>query len=194
MDDPAGHPAARQARNEEMKNPANTSISDLETRLSEAPAADATSLDEMDATDRRLLNRIQSDFPISPRPYAEIGEVLGIPETEVIRRMRRLKTCGIIRRIGANFFPRKLGFVSTLCAAKVPEDRHALFAETVNRYPGVTHNYTRESDFNVWFTFIAPSMAEIERHLKEITDATGVREIINLPATAVYKVRAHFDL
>ena len=62
------------------------------------------------------------------------------------------------------------------------------------RSPGVTHNYTRENAYNVWFTFIAPSMADIENHLREIARATGVTEIINLPATAVYKIRAHFDL
>lgn len=151
-------------------------------------------IDPMDDMDRRLLNRIQSDFPISPRPYRRIGEELGVSEKDVIQRMIRLKECGIIRRIGGNFFPHKLGFVSTLCAAKVPEDKEALFAETVNRYPGVTHNYTRENAFNVWFTFIAPSMPEIERNLKEIARVTGIHEIINLPATNVFKIRAHFDL
>ncbi len=148
----------------------------------------------MDDTDRRLLNRIQSDFPISPRPYAQIGQELGIPEKEIIQRMVRLKECGIIRRIGGNFYPRKLGFVSTLCAAKVPQDKLARFAATVNRYPGVTHNYTRENAYNVWFTFIAPSMAKIEANLRDIAAVTGVRDIINLPATNVYKIRAHFDL
>ena len=157
----------------------------------EAAVPEAVSMDE---ADRRLLNRIQSDFPISPRPYARIGEELGIPEAEVIDRMRRLKDCGIIRRIGGNFYPHRLGFVSTLCAAKVPEDRQERFAAAVNRYPGVTHNYTRENAYNVWFTFIAPSMADIENHLRAIARATGVTEIINLPATAVYKIRAHFDL
>lgn len=150
--------------------------------------------DLMDEMDRRLLNRIQSDFPISARPYERIAEELEISEQEVIRRMIRLKDCGIIRRIGGNFFPHKLGFVSTLCAAKVPEEKQPLFAKTVNRYPGVTHNYTRENDFNVWFTFIAPSMSEIEKNLQDIASATGVVDIINLPATNVYKIRAHFDL
>ncbi|EPR35833.1 MULTISPECIES: siroheme decarboxylase subunit alpha [Desulfococcus] len=194
MDESATPPAVRQTGNDGMNGSANRSIPGAEANLPNTPVSDAAPIDEMDATDRRLLNRIQSDFPISPNPYADIGAELGIPEAEVIRRLRRLKACGIIRRIGANFFPRKLGFVSTLCAAKVPEDRHALFAETVNRYPGVTHNYTRDGDFNVWFTFIAPSMSEIERHLREIVDVTGVKEIINLPATAVYKIKAHFDL
>ena len=148
----------------------------------------------MDDLDRNLLNRIQSDFPITSRPYAAIAGDLGITEAEVILRLKRLKERGIIRRIGGNFVPHKLGFVSTLCAAKVPEEKLESFAETVNRYPGVTHNYTRDNAFNVWFTFIAPSMEEIDANLKAISRETGVREILNLPSTKVFKIRAHFDL
>jgi DNA-binding Lrp family transcriptional regulator len=150
--------------------------------------------DLMDAEDRRLLNRIQSDFPVTARPYRTIGQELGMNEDEVIERVRRLKSVGLIRRIGGNFSPEKLGFVSTLCAAKVPVEEVDRFAETVNRFPGVTHNYLRENSFNVWFTFIAPSMAEIEANLAAIRDATGVDAIMNLPATRVFKIRAKFDV
>jgi DNA-binding Lrp family transcriptional regulator len=148
----------------------------------------------MDDTDRKILNRIQSNFPITYRPYLTIAEELGLEESEVIHRLLQLKENGIIRRIGGNFFPEKLGFVSTLCAAKVPEDRIDAFAEAVNRYPGVTHNYQRDNSFNIWFTFIAPSMEEIEEKLEEISRNTGVEDIINLPATTVFKIKAHFDL
>ena len=150
--------------------------------------------DLMDAEDRRLLNRIQSDFPVTAQPYRTIGQELGMNEDEVIERVRRLKSAGLIRRIGGNFSPEKLGFVSTLCAAKVPAEEVDRFAEIVNRFPGVTHNYLRENSFNVWFTFIAPSMAEIEANLAAIRDATGVDAIMNLPATRVFKIRAKFDV
>jgi DNA-binding Lrp family transcriptional regulator len=148
----------------------------------------------MDETDRQILNRIQSDFPITERPYAAIASELGLPEPEILQRVAQLKAKGIIRRIGANFVPGKLGYVSTLCAARVPEDKVDMFAETVNRYPGVTHNYLRDHPFNVWFTFIAPSMAEIEESLDRISRETGVADILNLPATRVFKIRAHFSL
>jgi len=148
----------------------------------------------MDDTDRRILNRIQSDFPVTSRPYQTIGHELDLPEAEVITRVKRLKDIGIIRRIGGNFSPEKLGFVSTLCAASVPEEKLAVFTATVNRYPGVTHNYMRENHFNVWFTFIAPSMDEIEANLTTIVQETGVRDILNLPATRVFKIRAKFDV
>jgi DNA-binding Lrp family transcriptional regulator len=116
---------------------------------------------EIDDVDKAILNRIQSDFPITSRPYRTIAEDLGLSEADVLKRVTHLKAAGIIRRIGGNFTPEKLGFVSTLCAAKVPEDKISQFTEVVNRYPGVTHNYRRENEFNIWFTFIATSMDEI---------------------------------
>ena len=148
----------------------------------------------IDDIDRDILNRIQSDFPITPRPYRKVAEDLGLSETEVLKRVSRLKASGVIRRIGGNFSPEKLGFVSTLCAAKVPEDKISQFAEVVNRYPGVTHNYRRENTFNIWFTFIAPSMDEITASLEQIAAKTGVTDILNLPATRVFKIRAEFKV
>ncbi len=148
----------------------------------------------MDDTDRAILNRIQSDFPIASRPYLVIANDLDLSENDVIKRLVRLKENNIIRRIGGNFVPEKLGFVSTLCAAKVEEDKIDFFASIVNRYHGVTHNYQRDNEFNIWFTFIAPSMEEIEQNLENISQKTGIKEIINLPSTKVYKIKAHFDL
>jgi len=148
----------------------------------------------MDDTDRAILNRIQSDFPIASRPYLIVAQELDLEEDEVIRRITQLKNDGIIRRIGANFVPSRLGFVSTLCAARVPKDKVPLFSETVNQYPGVTHNYRRDHEYNIWFTFIAESMERIESYLKEIASKTGVTDILNLPATKVYKLRAQFEV
>ncbi|RLB84821.1 MAG: Lrp/AsnC family transcriptional regulator [Deltaproteobacteria bacterium] len=148
----------------------------------------------IDDMDRAILNLIQSDFPITQRPYLAIAQRLGFSENDVIKRLDRLKKKGIIRRIGGNFVPEKLGFVSTLCAAKVPEDKIESFAKAVNRYSGVTHNYQRDNKYNVWFTFIAPSMKKIEGNLENISRQTGIKEIINLPATKVFKIKAHFDL
>jgi len=148
----------------------------------------------LDDMDRAILNLIQSDFPITPRPYLAIAQRLGFSENDVIKRLDRLKKKGIIRRIGGNFVPEKLGFISTLCAARVPEDKIQSFAKAVNRYPGVTHNYQRDNKYNVWFTFIAPSMKEIEENLENISRQTGIKKIINLPATKVFKIRAHFNL
>jgi DNA-binding Lrp family transcriptional regulator len=148
----------------------------------------------IDEIDREILNRIQSDFPITTRPFLSIAQNLHLSEDQVIKRLKRLKKKGIIRRIGGNFAPEKLGFVSTLCAAKVSRDKIDSFARAVNRYPGVTHNYRRDNKYNIWFTFIAQSMDEIKNNLENISQETGVKEIINLPATKMYKIKAHFDL
>lgn len=144
--------------------------------------------------DKALLNRIQSDFPVDPRPYRIIARELSLDEADVIDRIGRLKESGIIRRIGGNFVPHKVGFVSTLCAAKVPEEKVDAFAKVVNRHTGVTHNYVRENEFNIWFTFIARSRQEIENNLQQISRETGVDTILNLPATKVFKIRAQFNV
>ncbi len=148
----------------------------------------------LDDTDRAILNRIQSDFPITRRPFLTVAEDLNLTEKDVLKKVLLLKEKGIIRRIGGNFVPEKLGFVSTLCAAKVPEDKIDLFAAAVNQYPGVTHNYRRDNEYNIWFTFISPSTDEIEDNLKKIAKETGIDNILNLPATKVFKIRAHFNL
>jgi len=148
----------------------------------------------LDPTDSAILNRIQSDFPITSRPWRTVADELDLTEKEVLDRVARLKADGIIRRIGGNLVPGKLGFVSTLCAASVPDDKIDQFAEIVNSYPGVTHNYQRDNTYNVWFTFIAPSRDEIEKNLKQIAKDSGIDDILNLPATKVFKIRAEFEV
>lgn len=156
--------------------------------------SDKKNMEQLTSVDRAILNRIQSDFPITSQPFKTIAEELGLDEQDVLSRIDRLKQLGIIRRIGGNFVPGKLGFVSTLCAAKVPPDKVEMFTDTVNQYPGVTHNYLRENEYNVWFTFISPSMEEIEDNLKKISQDTGITGILNLPATKVFKIKAQFNL
>lgn len=149
---------------------------------------------KLDDKDKAIINRIQSDFPVTARPFRELGKEFNLSEEDVIARILCLKKDGIIRRIGGNFVPGKLGFTSTLCAACVPADKIDAFAKVVNSYTGVTHNYLRENTYNVWFTFIAPSMEEIKRHLAEISKKTGIDDILNLPATTLFKINAQFDL
>jgi DNA-binding Lrp family transcriptional regulator len=148
----------------------------------------------VDEVDRSILNEIQSDFPIASRPYHELGKRLSLSEKEILDRVKELKAEGIIRRIGGNFNSRMLNFKSTLCAAKVPAEKLEEFVKAVNRHPGVTHNYLRNHEYNVWFTFIAPSMASIEKALQDIRKATGVNDILNLPALRTFKIKVDFDV
>ena len=148
----------------------------------------------MDTLDKDILNEIQSDFPLVLRPYEELGKRVGLTEEEVFERVRQLKATGIIRRIGANFHSSRLNFTSTLCAAKVPDEKLELFVDVVNSYPGVTHNYLRSHTYNVWFTFIAEDMASIESALARIAEESGVEEILNLPAVKVFKIKVDFEV
>jgi len=146
----------------------------------------------LDEVDRAVLNEIQTDFPLTPRPYQVLGERLGLSEEAFLARVRRLREIGVIRRIGGNFYSHRLGYTSTLCAARVPQEKLPEFIEAVNRFEGVTHNYIRNHDLNVWFTFIAPSMEEIENHLADLARTVGVKEIYNLPAERTFKIKVDF--
>lgn len=123
-----------------------------------------------------------------------MSDRLGLPEEEIFGRVERLRKEGIIRRIGGSFDSRCLGFTTTLCAAKVPDNRITLFVEEVNKYPGVTHNYLREHEYNIWFTLVVTDRKEVDRLIGEIIQSTGVREVINLPATRTFKVLVDFEL
>jgi DNA-binding Lrp family transcriptional regulator len=147
----------------------------------------------MDSVDKTILDVIQSGFPITGRPYAEIGRIAGISEDEALSRVNKLREDGVIRRIGANFNSKELGWRSTLCAAKVPEDKLDEFVAEVNKHSGVTHNYLRENEFNIWFTFIGPEWDEVEKTLQSITDKTGI-EILNMPASKMLKIKVDFNM
>ncbi len=147
----------------------------------------------MDSVDKAILDIIQSGFPIVSRPYEEIGRIVGVCEDEALTRVNKMREDGVIRRIGANFGSRELGWRSTLCAAKVPEEKIEEFVAEVNSHPGVTHNYLRENEFNIWFTFIGPEWEEVEATLQGITEKTGI-EILNLPASRMFKIKVDFNM
>ena len=147
----------------------------------------------IDKLDRLILNEIQRNFPVTHRPFLVLSRKLKMREKEVMERVQKLKDLGIIRRIGASFSARAVGFSSTLCAAKVPEERIEEFVAVVNTYPGVTHNYEREGDYNIWFTLIAHSKKRIDQILAEISRKTGVKDILNLPALKTFKIAVDFN-
>ncbi len=149
--------------------------------------------ENLDDADRRILGLIQSSFPLEKRPYAVIGAQLGLAEEEVLARVRALKQRRIIRRLGANFQSAKLGFRSTLCAAKVPEYGLDDFIAEVNSHTGVTHNYLRNHEYNVWFTCIGPSWDSVCELLEGITERTGI-PVLNLPAKRMYKIKVDFQM
>ena len=147
----------------------------------------------LDKIDRLILNEIQRNFPVCHRPFLALARRLTLTEKEILQRVQRLKEVGVIRRIGASFSARAVGFHSTLCAAKVQRGRIKEVVAVVNSYPGVTHNYEREGDLNVWFTLIAPSEKKVHQILDQIAAKTGVQEILNLPALKTFKIAVDFN-
>ncbi|NLY40628.1 MAG: Lrp/AsnC family transcriptional regulator [Desulfovibrionales bacterium] len=147
----------------------------------------------MDDFDKKILDIIQTGFPLESRPYAEVGRQVGLTEAETLARVRALTEKGVIRRIGANFQSDKLGFHSTLCSAAVPEEKLDHFIAEVNQLAGVTHNYLRAHRQNVWFTFIGPSWENVQETLAEITRRTGVA-ILNLPTEKMFKIKVDFKM
>ncbi len=148
----------------------------------------------MDDADRRLLNALQAEIPIVERPFAEIGAPLGLDEADVLRRVRAMEAAGRFRRVGPSFDPRKLGHTSTLAAARVPEDKLDETVAFINEFAEITHNYERDDEFNVWFTIIAESRAAVGAILDKIRTHTAADEVVDLPATHIFKTRVHFDV
>jgi DNA-binding Lrp family transcriptional regulator len=145
----------------------------------------------MDIQDRQLLNEIQTGFPVEPHPYRVLGDRIGMDEAEVLSRITNLREEGIIRRMGASINSRRIGFVSTLLAARVPREKFDSFVEIVNSCPGVTHNYERRHEYNVWFTLIARSEGEKKDIIRDLTVRTGIR-ILEFPAERIFKIRVDF--
>ncbi len=148
----------------------------------------------MDEIDKKLLNILQKEFPLEERPFEIVAERCGISEDEALSRIQRMKDEGIIRRIGAVFDGPKLGRVSTLCAARVPEDKIDNFVRVVNANKGVTHNYRRNHEYNIWFTVSAATADELTAFLEDVKVKTGVTDILDMRAVKVFKINASFDV
>lgn len=147
----------------------------------------------MDALDRVLLNIVQTDFPITARPYETLASLTGTTEQEAWKRIQAFRKEGIIRRLGGVFDSHRLGYKSTLCAAKVPENKVQILADLLMGIPGVTHNYLRNHDYNIWFTLIAASEKEVEKTLTIIKGLIGTDEVYSLPALRLFKISVDFD-
>ena len=142
--------------------------------------------------DARLIERIQSDFPLESHPYKVLADDLGVTEQRVIERLRALQVAGTIREIGPVFELRRIGFTSTLCAAEVTAECLEAVAAFVSLFTEVTHNYERDHVFNLWFTIIAPSDERIATILDCIRNQDGVTAVYSMPATRTFKIKVHF--
>ena len=149
-------------------------------------------MNALSALDCALLNQVQKDFPLDDRPFASIGQRLGMSEADVLQRLQRLDAEGAISRFGAMFQPNTVG-ASTLAALAVPQERIRQTAERVNAMPGVNHNYLREHDYNLWFVITGRDRAELTQRLEEIERETGY-PLLDLPMEQAYHIDLGFPL
>jgi siroheme decarboxylase len=147
----------------------------------------------MDEFDKKILNMMQKEFPVARRPFAEVGKFVGLEEKDVIERVKRLKNDGYIRRIGPILERKKLKYMSALCGVHVDEGIIMEFVDEINKHSGVTHNYERDGDLNIWFTIAAKTNDEIESFLSDMENKYTV-EIYRFPEKKVFKIKTFFPV
>ena len=150
----------------------------------------------LDELDKRLLNLMQGSFPLEPRPYAAVAALAEVDEDEVLRRVERLIADRIIRQVTPIFDTRVLGYQSMLVAAKVdPENPHRA-AKVVNSHPGVSHNYLRNHDFNMWFTIATEpdSKLGLQGTLELLQELTGAESVRQLPTLKLFKINMDLEM
>ncbi len=149
-----------------------------------------------DEVDQRLLNALQAGIALVRRPFVNIAETVGIGEDEVLARMQVLKDAGIIRQVSAIFDTRALGYESTLVAASYPDELLFDAAAVINGHPGVSHNYRRTHNFNMWFTLaLEPgSRLSLEETLDILARETGATSMRILPTITLYKINVQLDM
>jgi len=150
----------------------------------------------LDETDKRLLNLMQGSFPLAERPYAEVAGMAELSEDEVLRRTRRLLDERIIREVTPIFDTRVLGYSSMLVAAKVDPEHPWRAAKIINEHPGVSHNYLRDHDFNLWFTIATEpgSKLGLQGTLDVLAELTGAQSIRQLPTLRLFKIRMDLEM
>jgi DNA-binding Lrp family transcriptional regulator len=150
----------------------------------------------LDETDKRLLNLMQGSFALVRQPFAHVAALAGLEEPEVLLRVQRLLDKRIIREITPIFDTRALGYSSMLVAAKVDPDHPHRAAKVINAHPGVTHNYLRNHDFNLWFTVATEpgSRLGLQGTLDVLQEATGAQSIRQLPTLKLFKIRMDLEM
>jgi siroheme decarboxylase len=150
----------------------------------------------LDESDRRLLNLMQGSFPIEARPYARVAELGGFSEQEAMERVRHLLNKRIIRQVTPIFDTRALGYSSMLVAAKVDPEHPHRAAQVINAHPGVSHNYLRNHEFNLWFTIATEpdSKLGLDGTLEVLAREAGAESVRQLPTLKLFKIRMDLEM
>jgi len=148
----------------------------------------------MDDSDKELLNEIQWTFPLVTRPFDAIAKKFDTTPEEIKKRLNVLKEMGVLRQLSAIFDTRKLGYTSSLVALEIEGDKLEYVASQINRHPGVSHNYERDHQFNLWFTLAVPPGSDLKEELEKFNVLRGIKKVRMLPTLQLFKIGVKLDM
>ncbi|MBM3905368.1 MAG: Lrp/AsnC family transcriptional regulator [Thaumarchaeota archaeon] len=148
----------------------------------------------MDALDREILNEIQWSFPLVLEPYRVLAEKFNITHEEMKKRITNLKSTGVLRQLSAIFDTRRLGYKSSLVAMAIAPDKLDYVANQINRHPGVSHNYERNHEYNLWFTLATPPGSDLKTEVDKFSKLPGILKVRLLPTIKLFKIGVKLDM
>ena len=148
---------------------------------------------ELHANDRKIINQLQGGFPICENPWEELEKTLEIPADEIISRIDRMKSDGLLSRFGPMYHAEKMGGGLSLAAMKVPEDRYDEVTGMVNSFTEVAHNYARDHELNMWFVVATETTQQVENVVQQIQEKTGI-QVYNMPKQHEFFIGLRFEV
>ena len=148
----------------------------------------------IDNLDKEILNEIQWTFPLVSQPYHEIAKKFDVSVEDIKKRLTNLKKIGILRQLSAIFDTRRLGYKSSLIAMKIDPDKLDYVAQQINRHPGVSHNYERNHEFNLWFTLAVPPGLDLKTEVDKFSKLAGIQKIRLLPTIKLFKIGVKLEM
>ena len=151
-------------------------------------------LSSLAESDKELLNEIQWTFPLVTRPFDAIAKKFDTTPEIIKEKLNNLKEIGVLRQLSAIFDTRKLGYTSSLVAMEIEHDQLEHVASQINRHPGVSHNYERDHQFNLWFTLAVPPGADLNSELEKFNVLKGIKKVRMLPTLQLFKIGVKLDM
>jgi len=148
----------------------------------------------LDNLDKEILNEIQWTFPLTPKPFDDIAKKFGTSSEIIKERLINLKKIGVLRQLSAIFDTRRLGYKSSLIAMEIESDKLEYVANQINRHPGVSHNYERDHQFNLWFTLAVPPGSDLKTEVDKFSILKGIKKVRMLPTIQLFKIGVKLDM
>jgi len=148
----------------------------------------------MDTLDKEILNEIQWTFPLVPQPFDEMAKKFQVSIDTIKERLIHLKKIGVLRQLSAIFDTRRLGYKSSLVAMEIEPDKLDFVASQINRHPGVSHNYERNHQFNLWFTLAVPPNSDLKSEVDKFSKLDGIKKTRMLPTIKLFKIGVKLDM